>query len=48
LSNKIKIGKKKGILTKYDPYTTISALLTDERCSYDAMIEYVTIRNLKG
>jgi hypothetical protein len=26
----------------------ICAPLTDERCNYNAMIEYVTIRKLKG
>jgi hypothetical protein len=26
----------------------ITAPLTDERCNYNAMIEYVTIRKLKG
>jgi hypothetical protein len=26
----------------------INAPLTDERCSYNSMIEYITIRKLKG
>jgi len=26
----------------------LCAPLTDERCNYNAMIEYVTIRKLKG
>ena len=32
---------------EYDLFL-ITAPLTDERCSYNAMIEYVTIRKLKG
>ena len=28
--------------------TFLCAPLTDERCNYNAMIEYVTIRKLKG
>ena len=39
--NKNKKEVKNDLLSKMAP-------LTDERCSYNAMIEYVTIRKLKG
>jgi hypothetical protein len=39
---------KRVILSKYNPFTFISAPLTNERCNYNAMIEYVTIRKLKS
>jgi hypothetical protein len=48
----INVGK--GLEKDKNKQETISSLLsimapiTDERCSYDAMIEYVTIRKLKG
>ncbi len=39
---------KRVIQSKYNPFTFISAPLFDERCSYNTMIEYVTISKLKG
>lgn len=36
--------KKVGTMTDFSSL----APFTDERCSYNAMIEYVTIRNLRG
>jgi hypothetical protein len=38
------LNKKRG---QNDLFSQV-APLTDERCSYNAMIEYVTIRKLKG
>lgn len=38
---------KKGILSKYNPFTFISAPLFDARCNYNKMIEYVAIRKLR-
>ena len=42
------VNAKRVILSKYNPFIFISAPLTDERCSYNAMIEFVTIRKLKS
>jgi hypothetical protein len=36
------------LLNKKSPARAGLAPLTDERCNYNAMIEYVTIRKLKG
>ena len=30
------------------PFAFLSAPLTEERCNYNSLIEYVTIRKLKG
>jgi len=40
-------GSKKKMEVEND-LQSIMAPLTDERCSYNAMIEFVTIRKLKG
>ena len=40
-----RIEKEKAIIS--DGLSSV-APLTDERCNYDVMIEYVTIRKLKG
>jgi hypothetical protein len=39
------IGKEKAIIS--DGLSSVAPLF-NERCSYNAMIEYVTIRKLKG
>ena len=39
---------KRVIQSKYNPFTFISAPLLDESGSYNKMIEYVTMRKLKG
>ena len=42
------MNKKRAILSKYNPFIFLLAPLTDERCNYNPMIEYVTIKKLKG
>ena len=42
------LNEKRVTLFKYNPFTLLFAPLTDERCNYNAMIEYVTIKKLKG
>jgi len=39
---------KKGYTLRYNPFTFLVAPLFNERCNYNAMIEYVTIKKLKG
>ena len=39
------IGKEKAIISDG---LSIMAPLTDERCNYNAMIEFITIKKLKG
>ena len=35
-------------MIKYNPFTFLVAPLFDKRCNYNAMIEFVTIKKLKG
>jgi hypothetical protein len=42
------LAKEKGFQTLSLETLAIPAPLIDERCSYNSMIEYVTIRKLKG
>ncbi len=46
-ASKVLSSDKKEKEVKIDLLPTL-APLTDERCNYNAMIEYVTIRKLKG
>ena len=45
-----KLEIKFDLTQKKSPFlmTFLFAPLTDERCNYNAMIEYITIRKLKG
>jgi len=42
------MNKKRATISKYNPFIFLLAPLTDERCSYNAMIDYITIRKLKA
>jgi hypothetical protein len=42
------MGNKKGSYYQSITLLLLFAPLTDERCNYNAMIEYVTIKKLKG
>ena len=42
------MGNKKGSYYQSITLLLLFAPLFDERCSYNTMIEYVTIRKLKG
>ena len=42
------LNAKRVTLLKYNPFTLLFAPLIDRSLNYNAMIEYVTIRKLKG
>jgi len=41
-------NKKTAIQKQYNGFIILLAPLTEERCNYNAMIEYVTIKKIKS